>query len=521
MAADFIRAKTFEDAYKASCRVSVNNARGSGTFIGKDAEKNRCIILTNYHVVTNNKVATLDFWTNGVRQSITGQVFAKFYDAKRPYDFALIAVDSDELAKINPPFVALAGHGVAPDNNSYILSSGCPKGRFAQAWKGKVLGYYNGSTVMFQPGPVPGQSGSGVLSEIDGDLWLTGVLTWLIGTEGADDSKGGAIPIANLYEALKGQQDASYNDFGSPIPPDAVECHMQSPYVVEFTQNNCTPCEKAKEEVDLLRQSGIVVETVNISESQDNLKRADALNIKGTPTFIVFSQDSAETARFEGTKKVKEIVAEVDRLIQQQKEDEEKLLLQNSIANSFESGNVTQELTNSLFAPRTNLPSPDIDKQSFRNRAPVYEYEYGNYENVGFFEDSNTRWLNRGQRTPTPQAPKIQERTGGNATTTPQLGLRVIDQFEKALNKVFEGQKERLIKTLNDLKYHFLSVVIILIVIGTLIAELIKHLVTKWIKKTKSYLDELSNTIADGNQDAESQTKPANKTTGTKSPKKK
>ena len=220
---NFSRALTLEDAWKASCRVSVSGARGTGTFVGIDEEKNVAVILTNYHVVTRSTEATLDFWTNGVQESVQGKIYARFYDKNRPADFALIAVNPRDLARINPPYVALAGADGAPSENSYIISAGCPKGRFVQAWKGKTLGYYRGRTIEFKPGPVPGQSGSGVLSYVDGELWLTAVLTWLIGNEGADDSTGGAIPISNLYDCLSGQSPAS-DYFESPIPPGAKEC---------------------------------------------------------------------------------------------------------------------------------------------------------------------------------------------------------------------------------------------------------------------------------------------------------
>ena len=129
-AVDFRRAKNFEDAFNASCRVSVSNARGTGTFIGVDNESGNALILTNYHVVTNNTRATVDFWTNGEKQSVSGQVIARFYDAKKPADFALIAVNANELKRIDPPFVALAGKDGTPDANSYILSAGAPKGLY-------------------------------------------------------------------------------------------------------------------------------------------------------------------------------------------------------------------------------------------------------------------------------------------------------------------------------------------------------------------------------------------------------
>lgn len=221
----FKRAQTFEDAHAASCRVNVSNARGTGTFIG--VENGRGIILTNYHVVTNSKRASVDFWTNSEKETATGDVVWRYYDAGMPADFALIAVEVEKLKRIAPPFVAIGGEDARPGVHSFIVSAGAPDGRFVQSWKGKIDGYYQGETVLFSPPPVPGQSGSGILEYYGDELFLTGVLTWLIGEKGADESKGGAIPIANLYAAFKRGRRAPTtipaNSTG-PIPPNATEC---------------------------------------------------------------------------------------------------------------------------------------------------------------------------------------------------------------------------------------------------------------------------------------------------------
>lgn len=221
----FRRAKTFEDAFDASCRVTVDNARGSGTFFGVDGAK--AYILTNYHVVTTAKRATLDFWTNGQRQSIQGVIDWRYYDATTPCDFARIAVDANDLKRIDPPWVALGGADAYPTINSVIISSGAPDGRFCQVWKGWNETYYNGRTLIFSPPPVPGQSGSGIVERLGDDLFITGVLTWLIGEKGRDDSKGGAIPIANLYKALDDLPATDAGVFNVPdaIPPNATECN--------------------------------------------------------------------------------------------------------------------------------------------------------------------------------------------------------------------------------------------------------------------------------------------------------
>lgn len=438
-AQDFIRAKTFEDAYKASCRVSVSNARGTGTFVGYDRSNNRCIILTNYHVVSNNNSATLDFWTNGVRQSISGKVFARFYDARRPYDFALISVDPNELAKINPPYVALAGRGAAPDSNSYILSSGCPKGRFTQAWKGKVLGYYNGATVMFQPGPVPGQSGSGVISEIDGELWVTAVLTWLLGTEGSDDSRGGAIPIANLYEALQGQQSVSNENSESPIPPDATECSetIKRPYVLEFTQNDCPPCVEAGKTVTTVRKAGYSVKALNVSESEEARELAEKYKLEGTPTFVVCDADGKEIARYIGVDKAEAIIAALDKsALEYEAEaivEPEKPKTEPSYANKIYSC--------FFFNPDEVFQTGG----SFRNRQPVYDYDLTEY-NAGFFADSDGAWRNRRNKQ---IEPPIQEEEPECPPSVDEskLGDRLKNKLNDSLNEsidlaIAKGKKE-------------------------------------------------------------------------------
>jgi len=220
----FRAAQTFDDAHAASCRVRVDGASGSGTFVG--VAGGLAWILTNYHVVGRAKTARLDFWTNSVLESVDAAVKWRAYDASRGYDFAFCTLDPAELARIAPPFVRLGGPDATPSRDAFIVSSGCPDGRFAQAWRGKIVSFWNDSTALFQPPPVPGQSGSGVLERVDGRLTLVAVLTWLVGERGRDDSKGGAIPVANLHEAAAPGSPAAA-PFGDPIPPGAIECRRR------------------------------------------------------------------------------------------------------------------------------------------------------------------------------------------------------------------------------------------------------------------------------------------------------
>lgn len=428
---EFRRAKTFEDAYLASCRVDVSNARGTGTFIGVDKTRGKGVVLTNYHVVTTNQTATLNFWKDGEQKKVTGKVFARYYDANMPSDFALLYVELSDLAAIDPPYVALGGSDAAPDVNSYILSSGAPKGRFVQAWKGKVLGYYRGATLLFQPGPVPGQSGSGVLSEINGELWLTAILTWLIGTEGADDSKGGAIPIANLYKSLQGKQTST--PVASPIPPDAVECASNSVRVVEITRDNCEACNIAKSDVSSLQNNGIEVELINSSIDPSS---ASAYNAKAFPTFVVLV-NGQEKARYVGAGKSSQIQAKVEELTPKE------LTTPPTVAPAFEedlepelSLDYLDQLTNGFQSSETIGTD---SAENFRTRKPVYDL----VEGVGFFEDSDSCWRKRGADRNSEPLKKIEPEQKKNPPIVPEqpkldeskLGDRIGNRLSGALGQ--------------------------------------------------------------------------------------
>ena len=358
-ASEFRRATSFEDAYKATCRVSVNGARGTGTFSGIDKENNRALILTNCHVVGRSARASLDFWTNGEKETVQGNVIARYYDARKPADFALIAVNVDDLKRIDPPFVALSGRDGTPGENSFIISAGAPKGRFVQAWSGKTLSYYNGRTIEFTPGPVPGQSGSAIISEIDGELWQTGVLTWLIGEEGADDSKGGAIPISILYECVEGSASASTNAGADVIPPGAVECadKYAAPCVIEFTAENCPPCRAASKEVAELRDAGVLVYVYDVA-TDSGREMVERYAVDKTPTWLIVDGGWNETARRVGAGHVQE-------LLTLYRDEEDKA--------------------------RKKEAAPKVDVESFRDRPPIYESAGA----VGFFDAQDERWVDR------------------------------------------------------------------------------------------------------------------------------
>lgn len=429
---EFRRAEnTLDDVFAASCRVNVSGARGSGTFNG--VKDGLAYISTNYHVVSNQKTATVDFWTNGVKQTVVGKVAWRAYDANMPADFAFIVVDAAELAKINPPYVALGGSDAKPSTNSFFLSSGGPKGLSVKAWKGKVLDYFNGETALFQPHPVPGQSGSGVFEEIDGELFQVGIITWLIGSEGADDSKGGAIPIANLYKALRSHpfQVSAPNDNGSPIPPGAVECvdqieeliplgdvgtgdagkaNAQLPTdfatrnarVLYFTGKDCPACKAVEGNLPAI-QAEVPVEIID-TDSEIGLARATAYEVASIPMALIVDADDHEVARVEF----------------------EKMKDPNAIVAAFKK-------VKESIKPAT-LPAVD----DFRKRPAHYETAP-----MGFFEDSEDRWQGRGRLRDKLDEPDKSDEPTDLSKDESRLEKRVRGVIEKAIQNSVDDAEAR------------------------------------------------------------------------------
>lgn len=466
----FIRAQTFEDAWKASCRVCVDGARGSGTHVGGVA--NAAYIMTNYHVVTKNDSARLDFWTNGKMESVRGVVVWRAYNAQKAEDFAAIAVRVDELKKINPPWVALGGADARPSVGAVIVSSGAPDGRFPQAWQGQILEYYRGETAIFSPPPVPGQSGSAICEYVDGELFVTGILTWLIGEKGDDNSKGGAIPVANIYKALEERgTNVDFHDDASPIPPGAQECSVSvGPCVLEFTQANCPPCEDAETDVAQLRAFGVDVYVYDVATERGS-EYVKRYGIDRTPTFVLLDQAFKPVETFVGAGKVDEIRTRFDSLKNETRE--------NDVTADEPLSDARKNATQTAPATPIDLPllAPIEPTADFRNRPPVYEVS----DNVGFFDDSDRRWQDSKRRK--------QDDDGEEKEERPRLGEKLADGAVEAITsrveKRIDGKIAEMKERWNEIKYRAAMVLCFLIVVAVIVAEGFVAL-AKWIwRKTR------------------------------------
>lgn len=87
-----------------------------------------------------------------------------------------------------------------PSVDALVISAGYSDGRWVFGWKGFV-NVYKRSVCEFTPVSIPGMSGSPLCEKINGEIVVTGVVTYLLkynDEPGRDVSRGGTIPISHF-----------------------------------------------------------------------------------------------------------------------------------------------------------------------------------------------------------------------------------------------------------------------------------------------------------------------------------
>lgn len=526
----FRRAETFSDIHAASCRVRVSSSIGSGTFIGFTDDA--CWILTNYHVVGKENNVKIDFWTNSKLETVDGKVSWRFYDVNLPGDFAFVKIDARDLKRIDPPFVPPAGPDVKPTEHGFIASSGCPDGRFAQAWRGEVISYYNGKTAVFQPPPVPGQSGSGIIEYIDGKPYVVGVLTWLFGQKGLDESTGGAIPISNLYLAADGRVRLEIGTGGNieAIPPDAVECGDIIPVLrgkrevnalmfVVFKQPNCVHCVTYENELKDVEKFGAKVARISKDIPNENAM-FQSWGVTGTPaTFIAERTDQGGYVKHkrlnDGVIPSQILGSEFDsvrkKIYTTSTPHEEDIPL---IGVSLDNNDVEKTSANSedFIIENNNFeivdieePQPDVEKKidkqealeikenkpalvdfsapselDFRDREPVHQSGMG----LGILDKSRRDWENRSSE-PTEEAPVIDKekelepknerlkRNSDSTGLTQRLVDAIVDGALKSIDEKLSAKQDEIQTQFELFKDKVFRSMFLLVIIAFITANVI------------------------------------------------
>ncbi len=491
----FRRARpTLDDVFAASCRVSVEGARGSGLFVCYQG--NKAYVLTNYHVVQNNATARLDFWTNHTRQSVTGRVVKRFSDRRANLDFAIIEVNADDLKKIDPPFIPLAPVDPNSLTGRKIYAAGGPKGWFVQSWKGSNESVESG-LVLFSPHPVPGQSGSGVCTIIDGEIYAVEVLTYLLGDENSDASKGGALPVLYLANALKGRRQ----DFGDaldkakPIPvafsepasdqrersePDGrfelplgednprpldasiannasdqrerklqerAEARTGSPAsglsILAFTSADCPACKIGEEGLTSFEETGGLVKRIDPNQPE-NASYVSAYHLTETPTYFVVNPNGDALARvsFDDIKKqgavaaVRLAVASATQPAQPKpaKPQQVETPVADPPASKVKLDSDHGVIVSGEGEPRMTLPVYVTNPKEYELdlRQPVYDDGSGTDVAFDLFSDWSGRGKNDDNAEPAPSAPSQDD------ASERQIGDRLAERLANALSPKIE-----------------------------------------------------------------------------------
>jgi hypothetical protein len=199
----YARPLTLNEILEATCRIRVTLASGSGTAVFID--DNYVYVLTNAHVVGNNKNASVEFFPKGKQTTaFSGKVVWKAYQNRTDVDFAVIAIDKRQFGDKLPRIIPLLPQRHQLKGSEYIASAGCPRAEWAKAFEGHFTGL-EGSRILFIPPPNPGQSGSGIHVNVKHEngktyTYVGAVLTWQIA------KKGGAIPVSTLHQLLRSRQ---------------------------------------------------------------------------------------------------------------------------------------------------------------------------------------------------------------------------------------------------------------------------------------------------------------------------
>ena len=216
--------KRIDDVYAAVVRVSHSNGVGTG-FVAYDDGRNYWI-LTNSHVVGTCRKIQVEFFCDNRPFPVDGVVRANFFSS-RPCDFAIVLTPKESIP-FDVPVLKLGCRDARPGIDAQVVSAGCPNGRWVYGWAGFVNAYSR-SVCEFTPVSIPGMSGSPLCEIQDGEVVVTGIVTYRLkynDETGRDVSRGGAIPISHFYDALLRVEPTAHEQTGVPenAEPLAFTC---------------------------------------------------------------------------------------------------------------------------------------------------------------------------------------------------------------------------------------------------------------------------------------------------------
>lgn len=286
--ADEISKDELDAVYPAVVRISTKNSVGTG-FCSFDYD-GRLWIASNHHVVGTEKKVKVEFFHQNRPFPVEGTVRANYF-SQRPDDFSFVIVDKEDVP-FDVPVLKWGGRDARPGVDALVISAGCPRGRWVFGWKGFVNAY-NKNVCEFTPASIPGMSGSPLCEKINGEIVVTGIVTYLMrrnDEQGQDVSRGGAIPISHFYDALLRVEPTAHTKENG-VPDNAVPlfCSPDDNVFVRYVWNHETVCQLTRPYVDSMKAKGIVFE-----EYPFDAKIREDWGVKNVPTFIVMRREPEE-----------------------------------------------------------------------------------------------------------------------------------------------------------------------------------------------------------------------------------
>lgn len=177
------------------------------------------LIMTNAHCVDREGEVWIDVWKNNVVTRIKkSRVRWRYFEGPHK-DLAVIEVKKEKLP-FKPTIFPLAPQNHKLKKGFPIYSVGLPRGQWPMFWYSYIIDSKENKFFKTRHNAIPGQSGSPVFQNIDGEPHVVGVVDMMTNTTrimiGGNPYPGFAIHINNIHNVLKAQRKNDNNNLEEP-----------------------------------------------------------------------------------------------------------------------------------------------------------------------------------------------------------------------------------------------------------------------------------------------------------------
>ena len=230
-----------------------------------------------------------------------------------------------------------------------------------------------------------------------------------------------------------------------------------------------------------LREKKIPVYVFDATDSYGS-ELAERYKVDKTPTFVVLDAKYNPATRFVGAGVAPQVADAYNALV-----DSCPISLGTPTDPDGKSDDEDLAPTSSPGVPQNTTP-PSYD---FRTRPAVYDVS----SDVGFLEDSNNRWLNRGRK----EEPKQGGKENENSEKRPKFGEKLADsvvdsittRIEKKINDKADSVRNDLRNKWNAVKYRLGAAIVVLVALALLLAEGSAALAKRARRKTRAFFIDL------------------------------